>query len=172
MWRTPAAAAAPSAVRAARLSEIRIAAASGGGRVRYLAQELAQVAGEVVERAARRGDVDEPEQGGFELLVGRGEVHRPGVERPQRVAGARGKRGRQIGADLADGELERRRPRSAVVADRLRIHERMLTARATTSPTVTSEASDWPLISHLAMGVSGIVSVGLKAVAFVNETYR
>ena len=37
---------------------------------------------------------------------------------------------------------------------------------------MTSEASDWPLISHLAMGVSGIVSVGEKAVAFVNETYR
>jgi hypothetical protein len=48
----------------------------------------------------------------------------------------------------------------------------MLTARATTRPTVISEAIDCALISHLAVGVSGIVSVGLKAVAFVSETYR
>ncbi len=46
----------------------------------------------------------------------------------------------------------------------------MLTARATTKPTVTSAASACPLIIHLAVGVSGIVSVGLNAVAFVNET--
>ena len=49
---------------------------------------------------------------------------------------------------------------------------RMLTARATTRPTVTSAVSDWAAISHFAIGVSGIVSVGLKAVALVNETYR
>ena len=48
----------------------------------------------------------------------------------------------------------------------------MLTARATTSPTVTSAVSDWALISHLADGVRGIVSVGLNAVALVNDVYR
>src|ERR1039458_3390916 len=47
----------------------------------------------------------------------------------------------------------------------------MLTARATTSPIVSSAVSACALISHLAVGVSGIVSVGLKAVALVNEVY-
>src|SRR5436305_12845424 len=49
---------------------------------------------------------------------------------------------------------------------------RMLTARATASATVTNEASDCRLISHLAVAVSGIVSVGLNAVALVSEVYR
>ena len=51
-------------------------------RVRHLAQELPQVAGEIVERPAGGRDVDEPEQGGLQLLVGRREVHRALVERP------------------------------------------------------------------------------------------
>jgi hypothetical protein len=46
---------------------------------------------------------------------------------------------------------------------------RMLTARATTSPIVTRAVSDWAAISSFARGVSGIVSVGLNAVALVNE---
>ena len=37
---------------------------------------------------------------------------------------------------------------------------------------MTRETSDWAPISHLAIGVSGIVSVGLNAVALVNDTYR
>ena len=48
----------------------------------------------------------------------------------------------------------------------------MLTARATTSPIVSSEVSDCRLIRIFANGVKGIVSVGLNAVAFVNDTYR
>ena len=49
----------------------------------------------------------------------------------------------------------------------------MLTARATTDPTVTSAASACTAHQHtLRSRVSGIVSVGLNAVAFVNETYR
>ena len=51
-------------------------------------------------------------------------------------------------------------------------HPRMFTARATTNPTVIRATSDWPAISDLAMGVSGIVSVGLNAVALVNDRYR
>ena len=47
---------------------------------------------------------------------------------------------------------------------------RMFTALATISPSVTSETSDWRPITALARGVSGAVSVGLKAVAFVSET--
>ncbi len=42
----------------------------------------------------------------------------------------------------------------------------MFTARATTSPTVTSAATDWTAITSFAIWVSGIVSVGLNAVAF------
>ncbi len=46
----------------------------------------------------------------------------------------------------------------------------MLTARAATNATVRSEASACSSSSILAQGVSGIVSVGLKAVALVNDT--
>jgi hypothetical protein len=45
----------------------------------------------------------------------------------------------------------------------------MLTARDTTTATVTSEANDWSIIKNLAQGVNGIVSVGLNAVALVND---
>ena len=37
-------------------------------------------------------------------------------------------------------------------------------ARETTTATVTSEARDWSIMSNLAQAVSGMVSVGLKAV--------
>ncbi len=43
----------------------------------------------------------------------------------------------------------------------------MLTARETTTATVRSEANDWSVIRIFAHGVSGIVSVGLNAVALV-----
>ena len=46
---------------------------------------------------------------------------------------------------------------------------RTFTARASTIPIVTSEVSDCTSISIFAIGVSGIVSVGLKAEALVNE---
>jgi hypothetical protein len=51
-------------------------------------------------------------------------------------------------------------------------HCRMLTARATTSTTVTSETVDWSIISILAQRDNGITSVGLNAVELVNERYR
>ncbi len=47
---------------------------------------------------------------------------------------------------------------------------RTFTARATISPIVTSATADWRAIIALAVRLSGMVSVGLKAVAFVNET--
>ena len=53
-------------------------------------------------------------------------------------------------------------------SDRLR-YFRMLTARAMTRATVSSEASDCTIIRSFAHGVSGMVSVGLNAVALVNE---
>jgi hypothetical protein len=49
-------------------------------------------------------------------------------------------------------------------------HARMFTARATTRPIVTSEISDCMSISIFAIGLSGIVSVGLNALALVNDT--
>ncbi len=48
----------------------------------------------------------------------------------------------------------------------------MFTARETIRPIVTSETSDWTPMMLLAVAVSGIVSVGEKAVALVSETYR
>jgi hypothetical protein len=47
---------------------------------------------------------------------------------------------------------------------------RMLTARPATSTTVMTEIADSESISRLARLVSGIASVGLNAIAFVNET--
>jgi hypothetical protein len=49
---------------------------------------------------------------------------------------------------------------------------RMFTALATTKPIVTSAVSAWTAMSDFAVAVSGIVSVGLNAVAFVNDVYR
>ena len=48
----------------------------------------------------------------------------------------------------------------------------MFTARETISPIVTSETSDCTPIVLFAAGLSGIVSVGENAVAFVSDTYR
>jgi hypothetical protein len=47
----------------------------------------------------------------------------------------------------------------------------MLTARDIASATVRSEASDWSIMSSFAQAVRGMVSVGLNAVALVNEVY-
>ena len=49
---------------------------------------------------------------------------------------------------------------------------KMLTARAMTRATVTSETSDCASMVSLAHRDSGITSVGLKAVALVNDWYR
>ena len=49
---------------------------------------------------------------------------------------------------------------------------RMFTARATTSTMITIDSPDWSIISSFAGRESGITSVGLNAVPFVNEKYR
>jgi hypothetical protein len=49
---------------------------------------------------------------------------------------------------------------------------RMFTARAATMPTVRKDAIVWTSISVLMRTLSGIASVGLKALAFVNAMYR
>ena len=56
-------------------------------RLGELVKEAGQMAGEVVERPAGRGDVDEPEQRGPQLAIAGGELHGAGVERAQRLAG-------------------------------------------------------------------------------------
>ena len=48
----------------------------------------------------------------------------------------------------------------------------MLTARATTSASVASDTADWNIIASFAQRDSGSVSVGLNAVALVNDRYR
>lgn len=48
----------------------------------------------------------------------------------------------------------------------------MLIARAATIETVRSETSDSAAMRSLAMAVSGSVSVGLNAVAFVRDRYK
>ena len=47
----------------------------------------------------------------------------------------------------------------------------MFTARAATSSTATTEIADSAAMSAFDQRVSGIVSVGLKAIAFVSATY-
>ena len=47
----------------------------------------------------------------------------------------------------------------------------MLTERAATSSTVTADTADSVSINAFAQRVSGIASVGLKAIEFVNDTY-
>lgn len=49
---------------------------------------------------------------------------------------------------------------------------KMFTARAVTSSTVRDEADDSASMSSFARRLSGIASVGLNAIEFVNETYR
>ena len=48
----------------------------------------------------------------------------------------------------------------------------MFTARETISPIVTSDTIDCRPITLFAIALSGIVSVGENAVAFVSDTYR
>ena len=49
---------------------------------------------------------------------------------------------------------------------------RMLITRERTSPMTNREISDWIAMSPLTRWVSGMVSVGLNAITFVNATYR
>ena len=63
--------------------------------------------------------------------------------------------------------VPRRRRRARPRAGRRYV--KMLTARAATSSTVTAEAADSASISAFARRLSGIASVGLNAIEFVNE---
>ena len=74
----------------------------------HLAQERAQVTGEILQRAAGRHDVDEPKQRRAKLGVSRGELHRLLVQRLDRMASRRRERVRELATDALDLPLERR----------------------------------------------------------------
>ena len=52
------------------------------------------------------------------------------------------------------------------------IHRKTFTARATTRATVINAMHDWTHMMPFAPRDRGMTSVGLKAVAFVKDTYR
>ena len=52
------------------------------------------------------------------------------------------------------------------------LYFKIFTARAITSPTVTSEVKDCIIINIFAQRLRGAVSVGLNALAFVTEIYK
>ncbi len=82
--------------------------------------------------------------------------------------------GKHVAAKPAGDELPVDPPSRArpIRTGRVLHQLRMLTARETTSATTSSDVSDWTAISSLAVCDSGIVSVGLNAVAVVNESHR
>jgi hypothetical protein len=59
--------------------------------------------------------------------------------------------------------------RTATTTCRCTPQLKMFTAREMTTATVTSDARAWTDMSNLAQAVRGMVSVGLKAVALVND---
>jgi hypothetical protein len=87
-----------------------------------------------------------------------------------RLGGAPGRRRGPGGAGTR--RVTRLGRRAASVRPSLRGYFKMLTARATTSATVTSDTIDWAAMSILAQRDIGSVSVGEKAVALVKLRYR
>ena len=75
-----------SAVRPALVRDIRIAAATGGGCSSTSSRYAVRCRARSSRPRARRGDVDEAEQGGAQLLAPASHLHRLDVERPQRDA--------------------------------------------------------------------------------------
>ena len=80
------------AERAALTSEIRIAAAIGGGASGTSSRKSRRWRATSSRDAACRDDVDEPEQRGAQVAVARRKIHRTRIERSQRVARAGGER--------------------------------------------------------------------------------
>src|SRR2546421_3382059 len=75
-------------------------------RFRQLVEISREVTREIVERAAGRNHVDEPEQRGAELAIGGGKFDRSRVQRPERMPRARWKCRRQLLAELARAALD------------------------------------------------------------------
>ena len=126
------------------------------------------LAEEAAERAARRGPSD---AGAWERL-GRLRVRlmdREGALTALRRAMALG--GGEEVRELI-GQALALEPRVARAKQASIGISRMLTARETISPIVTSDTIDCTPMKLLATGVSGMVSVGEKAAALVSDTYR
>ena len=107
MCLTPAAEAAPSAARPARVCAHGHRRLQRRRPVADLVEEAGQVAGQVVEVATGGHDVDEAEQGGAQLGVARREVHGPVVQRADRMARVAGQRAREVAPNRQDLGLER-----------------------------------------------------------------
>jgi hypothetical protein len=88
----------------------RLAHAHGGPQGRRLLVDrlevAGQVAGQLIQRPARRGHVHEPEQGRAELRVLGRQLHRLVVERTHRIARARGQTRGDLAPDLAQAGLD------------------------------------------------------------------
>ena len=165
----------PRRVHAGRRARVRVTVRAGTGRA------ARTVRGATVRLAGARGVTDRR---------GRATLRKRFVRVGRRRAVARA-RGLRVGA--GDGPRPRRarsalsapsRPRCSCSIDRSRAsgrsragrelvrQPRMFTARANTSPTVASAATDCIPMTALAVCVSGMVSVGLNAVALVRDVYR
>ena len=92
------------------------------------------------------------------------EIPECGGPRPRRGCGHRGRTHQQ------QGDRRRADRRGGAVRAVLGSVARMLTARAATSATVSSEASAWTSIRAFANRVRGSTSVGLNAAALVKAT--
>ena len=112
MWRTPPAAATPSACRPGARSGRLHRGLDRRRAVVHLVEVGAQVAGQVVERARRRRDVHQAEERGAQLGVARGHLHRLRVHRLDRIARGPRQRGVQLPSDLADPVLDIHAPRT------------------------------------------------------------
>jgi hypothetical protein len=123
-------------------------------------------------RESQQGQRQRSIIGPVDVLRGRCEVDLPPVELdPIRVPDAADHRLHLENGGLRRTvtELERLTGKSVVPRPRCGQPVMTLTARATTRATVMREMADWLSMVSLAQRVSGRVSVGLKAVALVND---
>jgi hypothetical protein len=96
-------------------------------------------------------------------------VSRVGTSGPRLAGtGATAERVEEVSLDEGQGVLALLAPLRGLAA--AGYGPRMFTARAATSKTVTAESADSRPIIAFARRDNGIVSVGLNAIAFVNET--
>jgi hypothetical protein len=105
--------------------------------------------------------------------VGGGAARRTGGRRGSPADGAGGGAARRTGRAARQpggrGTRPGRRGRGPAGGAEREGRYRMLTARAMTSAPTESDTADWTAIVSLAHRASGITSVGLNAVAFVND---
>ena len=125
--------------------------------------------GYVVVRASRRANrrLQTRSTGSNAALAGRS----TGAE-PARVPGLSGHAYKR--APIPRRQSRRARDSRSALQNSIEIagYFRMLTARAITSPRISSETAAWIAIASFAQRASGMTSVGLNAVALVKPRYR